>query len=321
MAQGSALYGKNSFVTGQTLLLAALFFLPALYPPFFGWLNALIAAPVFYVLLVKGMSGGGIILRNALILAGISTLLVHEIEVFFFSLTLVPLGYSLYYSAVTKQPPVNAGARGFIVLGLSWLIFWIIYGVFAGINPYQSLVTLLDSGFAETYNIYSKSTDLTAETLLGIQQAIDTIRSIIPRILPGMLGCTVLLTVWINQVIGNTVLQRRNPELVPWPSYCSWKLPEQLIWLVIAGAVFVFVGKGLIYNIGINLLLLGGMIYFFQGLAVFLHMLDQWHVPKYVRLLIYVILTLQSYGIIVLAVLGIGDVWIDFRKSKQDSKS
>jgi uncharacterized protein YybS (DUF2232 family) len=60
-----------------------------------------------------------------------------------------------------------------------------------------------------------------------------------------------------------------------------------------------------------------GLLYFFQGLAVLIHMLDKWKVPLYLRLLILVILVLQSYSLLFLAVVGVADVWLDFRQRHQ----
>ena len=67
-------------------------------------------------------------------------------------------------------------------------------------------------------------------------------------------------------------------------------------------------------NAGLSLLIVSGLLYFFQGLAVFVHFVDRWKIPVYLKVAIYGILILQSYGLLLLSILGIADVWIDFRK-------
>ena len=44
------------------------------------------------------------------------------------------LGYSLYRSSKRGDDPATAGAKGVVTLGLSWFVFWAVYGIIAGIN-------------------------------------------------------------------------------------------------------------------------------------------------------------------------------------------
>ena len=56
----------------------------------------------------------------------------------------------------------------------------------------------------------------------------------------------------------------------------------------------------------------------FQGLAVFIHLLGRWKVPAYLRVLLYVMLVIQSYGLVLITLLGIGDTWMNLRPEKED---
>jgi uncharacterized protein YybS (DUF2232 family) len=58
-------------------------------------------------------------------------------------------------------------------------------------------------------------------------------------------------------------------------------------------------------------------VYFFQGLAIVASLLNKWSVPMLIRVLIYALIFIQTYGIIILSFLGLADVWADFRKLKQ----
>lgn len=320
-AQVSAKTDKTFFFSGPTLLLAAVFFLPSLQPSFFGMINGILAVPVLYTLRSSGPGRGAVILRNALLIAGGGALLLQQIEVFLFSLTLVPLGFSLHQSADAGESAAVAGCKGAIVLALSWFVFWAVYGVLTEIHPYRQLVELLDAGFAQTYEIYSKNTELSADVLLSLEQAVTQLRELVPRVLPGVLAGTVLLTVWMNMVAANIFLGLKTPENTPWPGYNTWRLPEQLVWMPIVSSVLILTGFGVVRDVGINLILVSGLVYFFQGVAVFIHLLDRWKVPRYIRVLLYCILVIQSYGLLLLAVLGIADVWINFRRRGQNDHS
>ena len=320
-AQGTNPSGASAFFSGQTLMVATVYFLPVLVPALFGWMNMVLAVPAFYVLRVFGTRGGTTLLRNGLLLAALIALLLNQMGVFLFSLTMLPLGYSLDRSAALGEGPARAGARGAITLAATWIIFWTIYGLAAGMNPYSHLLQLLDTGFTQTFEAYKSNADLPADVLLDLDRVITELKLLIPRILPGVLACMVLMTVWMNMVAGNTLLLHRNPEKAPWSGYSGWQLPDQVVWLPIVALVLTLVGQGRIRDAGICLLLVAGLVYFFQGLAVFIHLLERWKVPRYLRLIFYFLLVIQSYGLIMLAVLGISDVWIDFRRKGRDDQA
>ncbi len=319
-AQGGNRPAEIPFFSGQTLLVAVVYFLPVLVPALFGWLNMVLAVPAFYVLRVFGIRGGTTLLRNGLLLAALGALPLDQMGVFLFSLTMLPLGFSLDRSATLGEEPARAGARGVITLAATWIGFWTIYGMATGMNPYNHLLELLDAGFTQTFDVYRQNADIPADVLLDLDRVVGELKQLVPRILPGVLACMVLMTVWMNMVAGNTLLLQRTPEKAPWPGYSNWRLPDQLVWLFIVALGLALFGKGGIRDAGICLLLVAGMVYFFQGLAVFIHLLERWKVPRYLRLLFYLLLIIQSYGLIMLAVLGISDVWINFRRIGKDDR-
>ncbi len=311
---------ENTLVSGPIIVVAIMYFLPTLNPAIFGWLNGVLAAPVFYLLTISGEKQGTIQLRNSLLLAAIGALLMQRIEVLLFSITLIPLGYALHKSRRSNDSPAVSGGKGILILGVTWTVYWLLYGMITDIHPYRQLLELMDSGFAQTYEIYSKQADISVEALYNLKQVIDDIRLLIPRLLPGILGCTIIATVWVNLVAGNSLIRIIGREESPWGRYTSWKLPEQLIWLPIAATITLLLGGGSVRDISAWVVLISCLIYFFQGLAVFLHMLDRWKVPIYLRVILYFVLILQSYGLVLLTILGIGDVWFNFRRPPRDQQ-
>jgi hypothetical protein len=53
-----------------------------------------------------------------------------------------------------------------------------------------------------------------------------------------------------------------------------------------------------------------------QGYEVFNHLCLKWSVPKGIRMMLIFILVIQAYGFILLGLLGLADIWVDFRKPK-----
>lgn len=307
---------KSTFsLPGQLLLFSAFFFAPALSPSLLGWLNGLLAVPVFYLLTVNGLRSGLTTLRISLVIAGIGALLVHRLEFFLFSLTLIPLGFSLFKSAANQESAAVSGGKGVAVLGLTWLVFWGVYGAVMGINPYKLLVEMLDLGFQQSLALHtSKEAGLTPEMMFALQEVISGLRKAIPSLLPGLLASALVITVVVNMVISNTLAKHFSKGVFPWGAYSTWKLPEQLVWVPITAITIMLIGKGDLLYTGGWLLMLSGLLYFFQGLAIFIALLERWNVPVYIKGILYFILIIQSYGLLILALLGISDIWFNFRR-------
>jgi len=134
--------------------------------------------------------------------------------------------------------------------------------------------------------------------------------------LPGLLMSMVIITVWINMVLANS-LTGRLTGVAPWNRFTTWKLPEQLVWIPITGILIILIGQGSLQEMGGWLLMIAGLIYFFQGLAVFISLLERWRVPLFVRVILYVMFIIQSYGLILLAVLGLSDIWFNLREKTE----
>ena len=306
---------NGPFLSVRPLLVALFYFLPVAIPGLIGWLNGLLAVPIFLLLQTAADERtAGQQIRNGLLMAGLGSLLMGRFSMFLFTLTMLPLGYSLYLSVARQKTPVESGAAGTLVLGLSWLVFWSVYGIMAGANPYVGLLADLDVFLGQVVVVYRTSSDLPAEVLYNLEQIIAGMRVLLPKIFPGLLAGMVLITVSMNMVICRSVMRRLAPEKVFWPPYSDWRLPDKAVWLLISAFALLLVGQGGVKNVGSSLILVSGLLYFFQGAAVVIHVLNRWNFPRTFRLFVYVILALQRYGMLLVVIVGIADTWADFRK-------
>jgi uncharacterized protein YybS (DUF2232 family) len=141
-------------------------------------------------------------------------------------------------------------------------------------------------------------------------------KMVLPLIMPSILTGVALLTIWIAMTAGNRiafVLTGRSP----WPQYRFWRLPDRLVWLMIAAALIALIPAGILKAGGINALIVGGLVYWFQGLAVCTFFLHKWNVPVLLRAFLYVMVVFQSFGTVILFGTGLADVWLDFRKIRK----
>ena len=296
------------------VILIAILTLPAVTPNMTGWLTGLVPLPVFYYLICFGREQGSVLIRNAILLAGGIALIFGSLPMLFFPLTLVPLGFVLFHAAQKKMPPAQTGFNGILVLSGVWLLFWTGVGLIEHINPYQQLLVSLDQGLSRAFSLYQEESGLPATTLKNIEIAVSQLKTFIPRVLPGLLCTGILYTVWMNQVLGNWLLKRRRHDLAPWQDFKEWQLPDHLVWGLIFGAGSLLFLSGPLNTIGLNIVIVWGALYFLQGLAVLVGLLHKWSLPKPLRVLIYAFFIIQTFGVVLLSIIGLADVWIDFRK-------
>jgi uncharacterized protein YybS (DUF2232 family) len=312
-------WNKGTVPFRQLLLFSTFFFLPVALPALFGWATGLFAVPVFLALAFSGPGSGRNLVSISLALAGLCALALQQVDVFLFSIQVVPLGFVLYHSTRIGESAVLSGAKGLTALVATWLLFLGIYGAVAEVNPYRQLLVTLDGALQQTVELStSKDADLSPEMVAGLNQAIEAMRETIPKVLPGLLLSMAIMTVWLNMVVINSLATRITGS-APWGSYATWKLPEPLVWLPVAAIATMLFGSGTLQEIGIWMVMVAGLLYLFQGLAVLMTLLTRWRVPPLVRTILYVVCFLQSYGLLLLALLGLIDVWFNLRKNQESN--
>ncbi len=294
-------------------LLAAAYLLPGVSPFGMGWLAMLLPLPVFYYLMALGPSRCTVLFRNSLILGILVALLSQMVYSFLFSLTMAPVGLSLYGSVRNREDYCFAGFKAVIVLAVIWGGFWLLMGLGQETSPYAELLKMLDETFVQAGNLYGARTDIPVEAGMQMTRAVSMMRRVIPVILPGILAGGMVMTVWVNLVLANRMLHTGKFGAV-WPSYGNWRLPERIVWVVIAAGIAVAAGSGAVRFLGVNVLIVMGLVYLFQGLAIMVYFFEKWSVPRFLKIALYLLLALQSYGLIILALLGLADVWLDMRK-------
>ncbi|MCI5197314.1 MAG: DUF2232 domain-containing protein [Candidatus Electrothrix sp. AW5] len=121
-------------------------------------------------------------------------------------------------------------------------------------------------------------------------------------------------------IISRVLLRRLAPEKVFWPPYKEWQLPDKTIWFLIFSFVLLLINSGQGKTVGLSLVCVAGLLYFLQGVAVVMHTLNRWNLPRAFRLFAYVFLGLQRYGVLLVIIIGIADTWANFRKLDHTEK-
>ncbi|MBU0942984.1 MAG: YybS family protein [Proteobacteria bacterium] len=295
------------------LLVCGVILLPGLFGAMFGWVHGLLPLIVFYLLHRYGKKVGGRYILLGCLLAGIACLMFQVVEQLLFSLTMLPAGFFLADSIKRGDSKYLSGIKTAAALAGSWLLLSTILATGLEHHPYTLLLMSINEGMDEAVSYYRANGSLPEETIYLLETTFQEMKTLLPRVMPAILSCIILLVVWFTMVAGNQLLSRKTGH-GPWPQYRFWTLPDKLIWLLILSAILVALPMEPSRTVGLNLLLVTGLLYCFQGMAIVLFYFYKWSIPHFLRAIIYVILFFQSFGAIFLAILGVVDIWFDLRR-------
>jgi uncharacterized protein YybS (DUF2232 family) len=158
--------------------------------------------------------------------------------------------------------------------------------------------------------------DETASSPFG-DDTIERLVKFLASIFPGLAVIGAVMMAWINFLVGRALVRRSG---TPWPPALSdlktWSAPDLLVWVLLAAGFAVFVMDGGIATAAVNVLMVAGLAYFFQGLAVAAFWMHKKSFPPTVRGVIYFLILAQQYLALIVAAVGLIDLWADFRKLK-----
>lgn len=311
MEQAKRNYSGQYYLTaiGITALVLTL---PVVSSLFF-WLYFITPLPIIYYITVLGFKRGSKLTAYAAVpAAGLIMVTAADVQIVFSALSLIPAGIILGQSITQGDSIHRAGFKGIGAIILTWLVLGIVFSTFSQVNIYKAVLKEIDTSLNIAFNSYSTSPGLTPESKAQLKEVFQRTRETVPRIFPGSLLISAICTIWLNLLLANHLLKRSGIKI--WDDFRCWRLPDNLIWLFIAGFFVLMISSTWLNTAGLNIVLVLGFLYFLQGLAVLTSLLAKWEVPKPIRFLIYIIITIQAYGIIMLAFLGIVEIWANFRK-------
>jgi uncharacterized protein YybS (DUF2232 family) len=157
------------------------------------------------------------------------------------------------------------------------------------------------------------------------QESLDALRERTPalveqmlQLLPGLLFVSFCLIVLLNILFLCRRFPERRAQWLSLSTFREWKCPEPLVWAFIACGFALFVPTAeAVQIVALNILLVIGVCYFIQGLAILAFFFHKNNVPRFLRSATYVLIIFQQMFTVVVAALGLFDLWADFRRLKK----
>lgn len=137
------------------------------------------------------------------------------------------------------------------------------------------------------------------------------------RLFPALTIIGTVLIVWANFMTGRVLLARTSSLPRSLADLKRWSAPEGLVWVLIACGFGLFLPLSMIQTLGLNGLLILGLVYFFQGLSVVAFWMNRKSAPPFFRAVIYGLIIIQQYLALIIAAIGLFDLWLDFRRIRK----
>lgn len=192
-----------------------------------------------------------------------------------------------------------------------------VFGVVRGVNPDSVITRGITEGLAQSAVLYEKA-GAKGEELEAIKSALVQSGEVAGRIYPALTVIALILIAGISLSLLTRGARRLTIPLNLGP-FSRYKNNELLVWIVIASGFSLLVPEPTIFRVALNIFIVGLFLYFIQGLAVLVHFLNRFKVSNLIRTVIFVLLAIQPYLAVALALLGLFDLWGDFRSPKQQA--
>ncbi|MCM0084275.1 YybS family protein [Geomonas sp. Red32] len=298
---------KGSVATAALFLAFMMLPVLGLIPGFFTPLPA-----VFYRLKSGRGTGIAIVVATSVLLAAIArepaTVAIYLLQGGIMSLALPEFLMRL-----------KGGARSVVYSVAINLVFLLaataIYGAATGAPLHAKIVKGVQTSIAQTSQLYEKA-GVKGDELKALQDSMHQAGDQVVQVYPALVTVALGLIACLNLSVLARVAQRSHiPVFLG--NFRQFRNPEHLVWLLIAAGFALLLDEPTVHLVSLNLLIVVGALYAVQGFAVMSHFFRRMAIPGFMKVIGVLFLLFQPFMMLVVAVLGIFDLWGDFRSPKK----
>jgi uncharacterized protein YybS (DUF2232 family) len=168
---------------------------------------------------------------------------------------------------------------------------------------------------AEGYIQVLEKSGETPENLKIIRESVEGTIPIAARIFPSFVLISTLAGAVLNFLAVRYLwLRFYSRKYFEGMNVSRWMLPDVMVWVLIASIGSIFFGPGISRVLGMNLAIILVFLYFLQGLSVVTHILKAKAFPKWVWIIVFILIPLNPMFFGLVVGMGLFDIWVDFRK-------
>ncbi|MEJ2671919.1 MAG: DUF2232 domain-containing protein [Deltaproteobacteria bacterium] len=233
-------------------------------------------------------------------------------------LNLLAMGVLLTVLQLRGRSTPQAIILTVVVLNVAAALMFLGQAVYLGLPPQELLAQKTAEIIGTVSKILGETGGSSAGNLIpGVKAA--EVKSLLERLLPGLMVANMGLVAWLN-----VVLARQLCSLIGWgepePPLYHWVAPEWLVFPLLGAGFLLLVPVTGASFVGLNLLLILGVLYFAQGLAVVATWFHRLGLPRVLRIIGYPLMFLNPVFFVIIT-LGLMDLWLDFRRLHRPKES
>jgi hypothetical protein len=190
-----------------------------------------------------------------------------------------------------------------------------LFTLVSGQNLHQVISNEITTSLSQAVAIYEKS-GIKGDDLAMIRRSMDMAAALMIRTYPSV------TTILLMFMVGCNVMLIRRPAVLMGYTFSIdgfglFRLPEPLVWILIPAGFAMMAGNPVITTPALNVLIVVTTLYFLQGMAVATTVISRQPFAGIMRVFLYLMLLFQPYLAAIIAVIGIFDIWGDFRTPKK----
>ena len=296
--------------TGSVILIL----LALVWIPFFGlFLSLLTPLPFLFYSSKLGLKEGIKVSLAALVVVGIVAKLLGDPYLVLFCLQSGMVGLilsELFRREYSYSLTVFWGTLIMLLAGSAFLLFAC---VSKGETPAELLGTYSQANIDAVIGMYENG-DLKPEQVDQLKKFSSVLAGIFKKIYPSIFVIGTGFIVWLNVVVSKPLFRAKGIKYPDLGRAEMWRASEFLVWGIIAAGFSKLLSVAFLDFAATNALIIISAVYMFHGLSIVLFFFKKYKVPALTRYVIYIIIVLQQLSMIILALIGLFDQWVDFRK-------
>lgn len=191
----------------------------------------------------------------------------------------------------------------------------LLYSASTGVNLQQTISAEITSSITQAAAIYEKS-GVKGEELDLVKQTMKTVSELMFRLYPALI--TIMLAIMAGC---NLALLKKTASIFGMNlnvgEFITFRNPDLLVWVFISAGFAILLPSPAVTSPALNILLLVSLMYFLQGAAVISMLISKQSISGILKIVLYIMLLIQPYLMALVAVIGLCDLWVDFRTPKK----
>jgi len=183
----------------------------------------------------------------------------------------------------------------------------------------QLIETHIHESLQQSVRFYAEF-GMSPEQIESIKENAPEITKTILGLFPSLVVVGASFFAWINLLMLKSLYQKTRTSCPDYGDLARWKIPDWLVWFVIASGAMMLLPMPELNMVGFNGLIIFLFVYLLQGFSIVHFFFKKKSVPRFLRTIFYLFLFVYQTMLLVVAAVGLFDIWIDFRKMNRPLK-